>query len=91
MSAHAGQGHQIVEAREGARQGRHFSGADIVPVDLLVAAPALRSQVQVALPVGLQPVGGEGGGECRTGDQRGVEEATRLQAQLVETRRPMPG
>ena len=36
MPAHARQGHQIVKAREGAREGRQFPGGDVVPVDLVV-------------------------------------------------------
>ena len=80
MSARAGQGNQVVEAREGAREGRQFAGGDVVPVD------AAGSQVEVALPVGLEPVGNESRGECTAGDELGLEEAARLQAQLVESR-----
>ena len=62
-----------------------FPVVDVVPVDFAVTRRALGSQVQVALSVRLEPVGAERGGECTTGDQRGLEEATRLEAQLVET------
>ena len=79
------QGQQIVESRERAREGGERPGDEIISVNPVVAPQLFGRQVQVALPVRLEPVRVEGGGERAARDQSRMKEAARLEAHLVKS------